>query len=333
MKNSTLLKMLPFMIPFVFLIPVLVTLSPRWLRSLDMSQMQSLKTVFMGIFLEAMPFLLIGVLVSSLLQCLVPEAWIRKMAPAHPVPGVLLASLLGLLFPICECGMIPVVRQLMLKGMPAYMGITFILSGPIINPVVLAATMMAFPSHPEVTAVRIGLAFAVSAMIGLIVYTFVRVHPLKRSLLSFNQRKQSGQTHRHHRTMRGFFVHAGDEFLDMSKYLIIGALLTACIQTFIPRDEMLSLSGGTIGSYVFMMGFAYVLSLCSTSDAFVATAFSHTFTLGPLAAFLVLGPMLDFKGTLMLLSTFRTKFVTILCLLIISLVLVGSIAAEWLLGK
>ncbi|WP_179032304.1 permease [Paenibacillus kribbensis] len=333
MKNSTLLKMLPFMIPFVFLIPVLVTLSPRWLRSLDMSQMQSLKTVFMGIFLEAMPFLLIGVLVSSLLQWLVPEAWIRKMVPAHPVPGVLLASLLGLLFPICECGMIPVVRQLMLKGMPAYMGITFILSGPIINPVVLAATMMAFPSHPEVTAVRMGLAFAVSAMIGLIVYTFVRVHPLKRSLLSVNQQKQSGQTHRHHRTMRGFFVHAGDEFLDMSKYLIIGALLTACIQTFIPRDEMLSLSGGTIGSYVFMMGFAYVLSLCSTSDAFVATAFSHTFTLGPLTAFLVLGPMLDFKGTLMLLSTFRTKFVAVLCLLIISLVLVGSIAAEWLLGK
>ncbi|ASR47733.1 hypothetical protein B4V02_14135 [Paenibacillus kribbensis] len=333
MKNSTLLKMLPFMIPFVFLIPVLVTLSPRWLRSLDMSQMQSLKTVFMGIFLEAMPFLLIGVLVSSLLQWLVPEAWIRKMVPAHPVPGVLLASLLGLLFPICECGMIPVVRQLMLKGMPAYMGITFILSGPIINPVVLAATMMAFPSHPEVTAVRMGLAFAVSAMIGLIVYTFVRVHPLKRSLLSFNQQKQSGQTHQHHRTMRGFFVHAGDEFLDMSKYLIIGALLTACIQTFIPRDEMLSLSGGTIGSYVFMMGFAYVLSLCSTSDAFVATAFSHTFTLGPLAAFLVLGPMLDFKGTLMLLSTFRTKFVAVLCLLIISLVLAGSIAAEWLLGK
>lgn len=79
--------------------------------------------------------------------------------------------------------------------------------------------------------------------------------------------------------MAGLFVHAGDEFLDMSKYLIIGALLTACIQTFIPRDEMLSLSEGTVGSYAFMMGFAYILSLCSTSDAFVATAFSHTFTL------------------------------------------------------
>ncbi|WP_311082969.1 permease [Paenibacillus polymyxa] len=333
MKNSTLLKMLPFMIPFAFLIPVLVTLSPQWLRLLDMSQLQPLKTVFMGIFLEAVPFLLIGVLVSSLLQWLVPETWIRKIAPSHPVPGVLLASLLGMLFPICECGMIPVVRQLMLKGMPAYMGITFILSGPIINPVVLAATMMAFPSHPEITAVRMGLAFAVSAIIGLIVYAFVRVHPLKRSLLSFNRQKQNNQTHRHTRTWRGFFVHAGDEFLDMSKYLTIGALLTACIQTFIPRVEMLSLSNGTVGSYAFMMGFAYILSLCSTSDAFVATAFSHTFTLGPLAAFLVLGPMLDFKGTLMLLSTFRTKFVAILGLLIVSLVLVGSIAAEWLLGR
>ncbi|MFC7560725.1 permease [Paenibacillus farraposensis] len=129
--------------------------------------------------------------------------------------------------------------------------------------VVLGATIMAFPSHPEVTAVRMGPAFAVSAIIGLIVYAFVRVLPLKRPFLSFSkQQPNDQQIHRHNRTMQGFFVHAGNEFLDMSKYLIIGALLTACIQAFIPRDEKLSLSNGTVGSYAFMMCFAYVLSLC-----------------------------------------------------------------------
>ena len=119
------------------------------------------------------------------------------------------------------------------------------------------------------------------------------------------------------------FLHAGDEFVDMSKYLVIGALITACIQTFVSRSDLIQLGNGPVASYVFMMGFAYVLSLCSTSDAFVASAFSHTFALGPLISFLVLGPMLDFKSTLMLLSTFRTRFVIGLSLAIIVLVLPG----------
>ncbi|MGE7822681.1 permease [Paenibacillus sp. NPDC093718] len=335
MKYPVIFKMLPFMIPLVFVIPVLTI----WLQNdsslISSRDIQQVKTVFTGIFLEALPFVLLGVLISSLLQMFVKEQWVRRITPKNPVIGVLFASMLGIVFPICECGMIPVVRRLMLKGMPAYIAVTFILSGPILNPIVFAATIMAFRSHPEVTIGRMGLAFAVAVTVGLLVYVFSKNNPLKRSLQEFTEQDSAigeRKLHEHPKTWRSLFVHAGDELIEMGKYLVLGAFLTACIQSFIPREELLALGNGPTASYLFMMGFAFILSLCSTSDAFVASAFTHTFTVGPLVSFLVLGPMLDFKSLLMLSATFKTKFVIGLSLLVMTLVFIGSVAVNALLG-
>ncbi|MHA7582492.1 permease [Paenibacillus vandeheii] len=337
MKLAANLKLLSFLIPCAFLVPVLITMAPDMQEAWNSEALQNMKTIFISIFLEAAPFLLIGVLLSSLMQWFVSEEMIRKLTPKNPVGGVLVAGLLGIIFPICECGMIPVVRRLMHKGMPPYIAVTFILSGPVVNPIVFTATLLAFPSHPEITIARMGLAFAVAAAIGGLVYIFVRKNPLRKPKAIVTEVKthpgfkmakphshSADHDHVHDKNWRSFFIHAGDEFVDMSKYLVIGALITACIQTFISRSDLISLGNGPVASYAFMMGFAYVLSLCSTSDAFVASAFSHTFALGPLLSFLVLGPMLDFKSTLMLLSTFRTRFVIGLSLAIIVLVFAGS---------
>lgn len=335
MRYPAIFKMLPFILPLVFVIPVLTIWLQRDLNPMPSQDLQQVKTVFTGIFLEALPFILLGVLLSSLLQLFVKEQWVRRLTPKNPVVGVLFASMLGILFPICECGMIPVVRRLMLKGMPAYIAVTFILSGPILNPIVFASTIMAFRSHPEVTIGRMGLAFAVAVTTGLLVYVFSRSSPLKRSFQEFTEQGSSkGERllHEHPKTWRSLFVHAGDELIEMCKYLVLGAFLTACIQSFIPREELLALGNGPAASYLFMMGFAFILSLCSTSDAFVASAFTHTFTVGPLVSFLVLGPMLDFKSLLMLSATFKTKFVIGLSLLVITLVFTGSVAVNALFG-
>lgn len=342
MKLAANLKLLSFLIPCAFLVPVLITMAPDLHEAWNSEALQNMKTIFISIFLEAAPFLLIGVLLSSFMQWFVSEEMVRKLTPKNPVGGVLVAGLLGVIFPICECGMIPVVRRLMNKGMPAYIAVTFILSGPVVNPIVFTATLLAFPSHPEIVIARMLLSFAVAAFIGMLTYMFVHYNPLKMSKRrgsaivqthpGFKMAKPHSHSvdhehehdHVHDKNWRSFFIHAGDEFVDMSKYLVIGALITACIQTFISRSDLISLGNGPVASYAFMMGFAYVLSLCSTSDAFVASAFSHTFALGPLLSFLVLGPMLDFKSTLMLLSTFRTRFVIGLSLAIIILVFAGS---------
>lgn len=286
------------------------------------------KTIFISIILEAVPFVLLGVLFSALLQVFVSERTIRRWTPRNPVLGVLFACSLGVIFPLCECGMIPIVRRLMRKGMPVYIAVTFILAGPVLNPVVYASTYMAFRSRPEMAYSRMGLAFLAAATLGLLVYAFVKRNPLRPEL-------PAAQAHSHdhdglvHRTgpsnkLLSTLSHASDEFFEMGKYLIFGAMLTGIIQAVVTRESLAAIGQGEISSHLFMMGFAYLLSLCSTSDAFVASSFATTFTSGSLLTFLVFGPMIDLKNTLMLLSVFRVKFILTLTAVLAIAVLVGS---------
>ena len=120
------------------------------------------------------------------------------------------------------------------------------------------------------------------------------------------------------------------EFFDMGKYVMIGSILTAAIQTFLPRGSLVEIGQGEISSHIFMIIFAYILSICSTSDAFVASSFAGTFSAGSIVTFLVFGPMLDFKSTLMLLSVFKYKFVLMLSALILVTVLFGAIILDYI---
>ncbi|MHA6529749.1 permease [Paenibacillus sp. BAC0078] len=323
------IKILPLLFPAAFLITIGILWLPDHPQLLDNSYTDTFKTAFIGILLEALPFVLLGALLSSLLQVFVPDELISRWIPRRPIPAILFGCLLGILFPVCECGMIPLVRRLMRKGMPLHVAVVFILSGPILNPVVYGATMTAFRAHPELAYARMGLAFAVAALIGLVIWATVRKSPLRLSI-----ERESGEPHA--RSTRGgrlvaVFVHTSDEFFEMGKYLIIGCLLTSGIQTFMDQGSLAAIGGKPLGSYLFMMGLAFVLSLCSTSDAFVASTFLHTFPSGSLLAFVVLGPMLDFKNSLMLLSLFKTKFALYLFFLIFSAVFIGSVLASfWL---
>ncbi|WP_010496478.1 permease [Paenibacillus elgii] len=356
---------------------------PPDLSFLSSAGMQNFKTLFISIILEALPFVLLGVLMSALLQMFVSEQTIRRLTPKNPVLGILFACVVGIIFPLCECGMVPVIRRLVLKGMPVYVAVVFILAGPIINPVVYAATFMAFRTRPEIAYSRMALAFIVAAAIGLIVYRFVKRNPIRGAApeLSANgygapqalherydtqhsaheheHTHEHGHSHEHDHVhlhhhdhahahshahhdhahehghgrsrgsrLLGVLGHASDEFFDMGKYLIFGAFLTALIQTFVARESLVSIGQGDFTSHLFMMGLGYVLSLCSTSDAFVASSFSATFSTGSLLTFLVFGPMLDIKSTLMLLSAFRARFVLLLSALVVMVVLAASLLYE-----
>jgi uncharacterized membrane protein YraQ (UPF0718 family) len=313
----------------------------------------SFKTMFISIILEAFPFILLGVFLSSILQIFVSDQTISKMIPKNPILGILFACLIGIIFPVCECGMIPVVRRLILKGMPIYVAVVFILTGPILNPIVYFATYTAFRTRPEIVYTRMGLAFAVAFIIGLFIYRFVKHNPLRQNVPDHMSEHDHTHDHTHvhatehkhfnvidphdhshdHSDSHGnkFFAtlgHASDEFFEMGKYLMFGSMVTAFIQTFMARESLVSIGHGPLSSHLFMMGFAYILSLCSTSDAFVASSFVNTFTAGSLLTFLVFGPMLDLKGTLMLLSVFKTRFVLLLMSAIAVTVLVGSLIFE-----
>ncbi len=328
----------------------------------DIEHLQSFKIMFISIVLEAFPFILLGVVVSALLQTFVSEQTIQRLVPKNPILGILYACVIGILFPICECGMIPVMRRLLRKGMPLYIAVVFIVAGPILNPIVFASTFMAFRSRPDIAYSRMGLAFASAVMIGLIVYRFVRRNPLRSAIEAEHAHSHSEHQHNHHEhqhiqrhadhqhnlvehqhvqqhvehehvhrhggKLQTIMTHASEEFFEMGKYLIFGAMLAALVQTTMSRDWLVSVGTGEWSSHLFMMGFAYLISLCSTSDAFVASSFASTFSTGSILSFLVFGPMLDFKATIMLGAIFRARFVAVLSGLIFATVLVLSVLLE-----
>ncbi|MGG3467150.1 permease [Neobacillus pocheonensis] len=269
----------------------------------------NINTIFLSIILEAIPFILLGVFVSAIIQAFVSENAIRKLLPRNAYLAMIPAALLGIIFPICECAIIPVVRRLIKKGMPSHVGVVFMLSAPIINPVVYASTYFAFKSTPYMANARMLVALISSVVIGLMIYRQFRSENILKT-------KEDVHHHEHHHPKGNKFLetlyHASDELFDTGKYLFIGAFLASLFQAFFDRNALLSIGTSTTFAPGVMMGFAYVLSVCSSADAFVASSFGSTFTEGALLAFLVFGPMIDIKNTLMLFAYFKKRFVIFL---------------------
>jgi len=277
-------------------------------------RLQSLVTIFLGIFIEALPFLVAGVFASSLIALFVSADQVRRLSPHAPVPAALAGALLGLAFPVCECGSVPTARRLIAKGAPLPLGIAFVLAAPAVNPIVIASTWVAFGGRPEIVVGRIGLTILIATAVALA----LGIHPQPASLLvPIIESTDHDHAHSHagQSRLRAVLEHAAEEFFEMGRYLVIGGLIAATLQTFIPRTLLLSLGQGPVVSVLALMALAVVLSICSTVDAFVALAFASSFLPGALLAFLVFGPMVDIKSVLMFSTTFRRRIVALIVLL------------------
>ncbi|AEP85241.1 hypothetical protein AX282_01455 [Bacillus spizizenii] len=289
------------------------------------SSFLQLNSIFISILIEAIPFILIGVILSGIIQMFVSEEMIARIMPKNRFLAVLFGALAGVLFPACECGIIPITRRLLLKGVPLHAGVAFMLTAPIINPIVLFSTFIAFGNRWSVVFYRGGLALAVSVIIGIILsYQFKDNQLLKPD--------EPGHHHHHHHSLLqklgGTLRHAIDEFFSVGKYLIIGAFIAAAMQTYVKTSTLLAIGQNDVSSSLVMMGLAFVLSLCSEVDAFIASSFSSTFSLGSLIAFLVFGAMVDIKNLLMMLAAFKKRFVFLLITYIVVIVLAGSLLVK-----
>jgi uncharacterized membrane protein YraQ (UPF0718 family) len=275
----------------------------------------NVNTIFLGIVIEAVPFILLGVFVSALIQIYIKEEFIHRFLPKNAYAALLPAAVLGAVFPICECAIVPIVRRLIKKGMPLHVGVVFLVAAPILNPVVAASTFFAFRTDLTVLYARMGLAFVLSIIIGGILYQVFK----NRDQLKWTKEELIGRqivldidsTPKKMNRLKQTLYHAADEFFLMGKFLILGAFIAALFQTFLDRSVLLAIGSNDWSSTVVMMAFAYLLSLCSEADAFVAASFGNTFTTGSLIAFLVYGPMIDLKNTIMLFAFFKARFVLI----------------------
>lgn len=270
-------------------------------------------TRFLGIFIEAAPFLLLGTITSGLIEAFLRPEDITRLLPRRAVPATIAGAFMGFAFPVCECGVVPVVRRLYSKGLPISVGIAFLLAAPVMNPIVFVSTYIAFGWGPILIG-RFVITALVATAVGLIFATQARttdlLHPA--SQLPTPNPPSKAQRPTLWGGLRQAISLSGDEFFEMGRFLIIGSMLAAAMQTFVAQDVLLSLGSGPLVSVWIMQVLAFVLSVCSTVDAFLALAFAGTFTTGSLLAFLTFGPMVDIKSMLMFLGVFKRRVVVYL---------------------
>lgn len=280
---------------------------------------------FLSILFEGAPYIMIGTLLSGLIDAFLPAKLLERVLPKNKVLSTLMAGFLGLIFPVCECAVVPVIRRLVKKGLPLSCALSYMLSAPIMNPIVAVSTLTAFKEFEKVTGwatignatmtiSRLALGYLVAVTIGLIVLRFKPAQVLKASVAQDIEDSATENAHGHApkasfnaRLVHAFRTAMGD-FLDTGMYFTIGVIITSVFNTQVDQSLLDSVAGNELAAIPSIMGLAFVLSLCSTSDAFIAAPMA-SFSMAAKLAFLVFGPMMDIKLMFMYAAVFKRRMV------------------------
>lgn len=279
---------------------------------------------FLSVVLEGVPFILAGVLLSGLIDVFLPPRTLTRLLPRNAAAGILLGGVLGAVLPMCECGIVVVIRRLLRKGLPLSNAMAYMLAAPVVNPIVALSTYAAFRGQDPLQMMlwRMGLAFGLAVTMATVVYFLRKAFVLRADLLEAHGAVDLEVEHDHRtgaeKAAAAVRSSVGD-FLDVTVYFILGAAVATLFNTSINQQVIMPLAedrGLAVGS---MMGLAALLSLCSTSDAFVAATFV-AFPAAAKQAFLVFGPMVDLKLIFIYGLVFRKRFIvfmvfglTVLC--------------------
>lgn len=263
-----------------------LSVSQQWLIDrLDHPALATWSTIFVAIVVQSIPFLLGGVLLAAVISTLLSERALRRLVPSNPTLGVPVAGLAGVALPGCECASVPVASGLMRRGVAPSVALTFLLAAPAVNPVVLVSTAVAFPGRPEIVLARFLASMATAVAVGWLWLRFAGNVPMLHQRRAHDHAE--GTAHAFADSVRHDFIHAAG-------FLVLGAMIAAAINTFVPREVVDSVAGNAVLAVVSLAVFAFVVALCSEADAFVAAslnAFSDTAKL----VFMVVGPAMDVK--------------------------------------
>jgi uncharacterized membrane protein YraQ (UPF0718 family) len=287
--------------------------------------------IFISIVLQSLPFVLVGVFASAVVQQYLTGRLVARWMPRRPLPAVLLGSLCGLLVPVCDCGAIPLARRLTAKGVPVYAALSLLLAAPVVNPIVIAATAFAFQGNVAVVGLRVAMTLSVAISVGLLASVLfadarLRLPGLAERLLD-PDKDEATAPGRPASVVR----HASAELFDIFFFIVLGALFTAVVQTFVPRTALASFGAHPIASVLALMPTATVLSICSEADAFVARAFASSFSPGAVLAFMTIGQIVDIRNGLLLFRTLGPRLVGLIVGVGYGLVLLEGVAINALL--
>lgn len=291
---------------------------------------KNIAIIFTSIFFESLPFLLLGALISAIIETFVSNETIAKIIPKNKVLGSIVGVLLGFFLPACDCAVIPVSKRLLKKNVPINVAISFMLASPIINPVVLLSTYYAFyNTNPKIFWYRLLFGIIIALVIGIIMGIIFRNEKVIKNNID---EYCNCDDHCHHHKIKGgkeaithITKHTCEDLFEVVKYLMFGALIASIVQVAVPRNILAIFNNNQILSIFALMVFAYLISLCSTSDSFVGKSLLSTFSQSSIVAYLLLGPMIDIKNTVVLMGNYKKKFVVTLISLIFVVIFIFSV--------
>lgn len=275
---------------------------------------QDFLTLTLAVILGALPFLVLGVVVSTLVSVYVDERTFLKLLPKNRILSHVAISGLGMFLPVCECGNIPLARRLVMKGFSVSQAMTFLLAAPVINIVTIVSTAQAFQLTPVVVISRVVATFIIANVVGVV----LSYAPNQNEFFSEGFIREMGR--REVNTLPRWQFALGtfrQEFMSVFKMLVVGAMIAALIRTFIPQDVIVGFAVNPVLAILAMMFLAFVIAICSSIDAFFALSLANIFPVGAIVSFLTLGPMLDVKIVSMLKASFSTKLLIIVSILVI----------------
>ncbi|WP_312541793.1 permease [Enterococcus sp.] len=288
-------------------------------QSLPNSVLQ-MSVIFLSIVIEALPFVLLGCLISGALQVFLTPERVTKILPKNKLASIAMGCGLGVFFPSCECGIVPIVNQFVKKDVPVHTAFAFMLTAPIVNPIVIFSTFIAFGNSAKFAFLRVVGSLLVAMVVGVWLAYFNQQGVLKQQSMSLMQKGTPNGHHHHHghdhapvegrgQQIKALLQHSLDEFFDTGRYLIIGGLIASAMQTYLPTGLMLTLGSTKLLAVFVMLLLALTLSLCSEADAFIGSSLLSLFGAGPVVGFLVFGPMVDIKNLLMMKRYFTGRFI------------------------
>lgn len=259
-------------------------------------------TLGLSVLIESIPFIILGIALSVIVQVWLPQTWLMSILPRGPIARRFVISLLGMFLPVCECGNVPLARGLIARGYTVSDSMTFLLAAPIVNPVTIITTHQAFGFDNGILVARLVGALLIANLLG---WLYSR-HPQPEALLTTKfaascKVEPTGLGAGKWARSLEMFVRESSALMPA---LIIGSALAGAIQMVVSRDLLVSLGNDPLLSVLAMMGLAFVISICANVDSFFILPFADTFLPGSLVAFLLLGPIVDVK----MLALMRTTF-------------------------
>jgi uncharacterized membrane protein YraQ (UPF0718 family) len=278
---------------------ILLLFAQRFLIDIfDVPSIQAGSTIFVAIMIQALPFLIFGVLLSGAITAFVPASFWQRILPKNKALAVPVAGCAGLVLPGCECASVPVAGSLMNRGVAPSAALAFLLSAPAINPIVLVSTFVAFQGQPEMVFARFIASLGAAIIMGWLWLKFGNNRWLRIPERSHLIGETKWQT---------FRLTATHDFLHAGGFLVVGAMAAAALNVGIPAEWMRALAENPVLAIFAMAVLAILLSICSEADAFIAASFTE-FSLTAKLTFMVVGPMVDLKLISMQAGIFSKKF-------------------------